>query len=141
MFTLSQPTTGYCTPTHPPSIAGSREVLDCRCHKILGPPLEWGPMGPHIINIMAPHWDFRAPFELALLARREVAFGTVTHAITSNLPSKRNKGRTVFLLKNFNRKCHHGGKMEAIGCAFDDKHPRSWDWRLKIQFQRYPQLP
>ena len=27
MFTLSQPTTGYCTPTHPPSIAGTR---DCR---------------------------------------------------------------------------------------------------------------
>ena len=102
MFTLSQPTTGYCTPPHPPSIAGSCEVLDCQCHKILGPPLAWGPMGPHIINIMAPHWDFRAPFELALLARREVAFGTVIHVIMSNLPSKRNKGRTVFLLKNFN---------------------------------------
>ena len=23
-----------------------------RCHKFLRPPLEWGPMGPHIVNIM-----------------------------------------------------------------------------------------
>ena len=46
------------------------------CHKILGPSLEWGPMGPHIINIMGPHRDFGAPFELVLLARQEVVFGT-----------------------------------------------------------------
>ena len=32
-----------------------------RCHKILGPPLEWGPMGPHIINIMGPPSGFWGP--------------------------------------------------------------------------------
>ena len=35
-------------------------ILD-RCHKILGPPLEWGPMGPHIINIMGPPSGFWGP--------------------------------------------------------------------------------
>ena len=60
-----------------------------RCHKILGPPLEWGPMGPHIINIWGPHRDFGAPFELVLLARREVAFITAIYPMQScqNLPS------------------------------------------------------
>ena len=49
-----------------------------RCHKILGPPLEWG-----------PHRDFGAPFELALSARWEVAFDTAICPMQScqNLPS------------------------------------------------------
>ena len=55
-----------------------------RCHKILGPPLEWGPMGPHIVNIMGPPLGFWAPFELALLVRREVAFGTANSNNTNN---------------------------------------------------------
>ena len=36
MFTLSQPTTGQsCTPTNPPSTAGSHEVLDCWWWRII----------------------------------------------------------------------------------------------------------
>ena len=31
------------------------------CHKILGSPLEWGPMGPHIINIMGSPSGFWGP--------------------------------------------------------------------------------
>ena len=42
---------------------GMGERLTCRirCHKILGPLLEWGPMGPHIINIMGPLSGFWGP--------------------------------------------------------------------------------
>ena len=49
-----------------------------QCHKIFGPPLEWG----QIVNIGSPHLDFGAPFEvIALLARQEVALVWLSHAI------------------------------------------------------------
>ena len=63
-----------------------RESTDDRCHKILGPPLEWGPI---LLTLWAPHRDFGPPLELALLARREVAFITAIYPMQScqNLPS------------------------------------------------------
>ena len=63
-----------------------------RCHKILGLPLEWAPWGPILLTLWVPHWDFGAPFELSLLARREVAFGTAT---MSESAKHSTKGRRV----------------------------------------------
>ena len=62
---------------------GDEQGLFYRCHKILGP------HGSQIINIMGPPSEFGAPFELALLARREVAFSTAIYPMQScqNLPS------------------------------------------------------
>ena len=54
-----------------------------RCHKILGPPFEWAPWGPILLTLWGPHRDFGAPFELALLARREVAFDTANYPMQS----------------------------------------------------------
>ena len=51
-----------------------------QCHKILGPPLKWGPI---LLILWGPHRDFGAPFELALLARLEIAFDTAIYPMQS----------------------------------------------------------
>ena len=47
-------------------------------HKILGPLLELGPMGPKIINIMGP------PLNIHFGKATQVAFGTTIHLVTSD---------------------------------------------------------
>ena len=75
-------------------------------------------MGPHIVNIMVPHWDFGAPFELALWRGGEVAFGTAIMSASAKDSVKRRRVEQCFYSRTHYGKCHHGQARRVLRGAF-----------------------
>jgi len=65
-------------------------------------------MGPILLTLWAPHWDFGAPFELALLVQREVAFGMATISESAKHSIKGRRVEQCFYSITHYGKCHHG---------------------------------
>ena len=87
-------------------------VTPDRCHKILGLPLEWGPMGPHIINIIGPSSGFWGPLLTCAFgeAGSSICYHCLSHAIMSESAKHIVEGRRVeqcFYTRTWYGKCYH----------------------------------
>ena len=80
-----------------------------------GAPVRMGPHGaPWGPILWAPHRGFGAPFELALLVRWEVAFGTAPMSESAKHSIKGRMVEQCFYSRTHYGKCHHGQARRVL---------------------------
>ena len=115
------------------------EFWKTRCHKILGPPLEWRPMGPPIINIMGPPSGFWSPLWTCAFgeAGNSVWYHYLSHAIMSGSAKHIVEGRRVEQCFYTRTQYYH----RQARCVMRFRWRASWIIIDCKRFQHHPQLP